>query len=194
VNAPDAERYRQVAALHAQCIGDGFLSSLGTPFLAQLYRAIDASPEGLLVVEEADGRIVGFAAGGYGMGPIYRELLRRPVRLFAALLPSLLHPARLWRMLEIVRYGRGGRLPPDLPEAELLSIAVAPGHRGTGCAERLYHALSRQFLARGTRAFRIVVGAGLAPAHRFYLRRGARPVAGLEVHRGAASVVYVQII
>ena len=37
---PPAERYRQVAALHATSIDQGFLSTLGEPFLALMYRAL----------------------------------------------------------------------------------------------------------------------------------------------------------
>ena len=40
--------------------------------------------------------------------------------------------------------------------------------------------------------FKIIVGAPLAPAHRFYRRMGAVPVAEMEVHGGAASTVYLQ--
>jgi ribosomal protein S18 acetylase RimI-like enzyme len=76
--------------------------------------------------------------------------------------------------------------------AELLSIAVDPPFRGRGHAERLYTELSAYFAERGLAEFKIVVGAALAPAHRFYRRMGAVPVAEIEVHKGAASTVYVQ--
>lgn len=50
----------------------------------------------------------------------------------------------------------------------------------------------RLFADRNRAAFKIVVGAELARAHRFYRRMGAEPMAEIAVHRGAASTVYVQ--
>ncbi|WP_449284252.1 GNAT family N-acetyltransferase [Luteimonas qiangzhengi] len=53
-----------------------------------------------------------------------------------------------------------------MPDAELLSLAVAPEARGSGVADTLYRNLVEDFQARGVDAFRIIVGEGLAPAHR----------------------------
>ena len=187
-----AERYRQVAALHAGNIDQGFLATLGIPFLSMMYRAIDEAPGSVLLTEEQHGRVVGFVSGGDGMGAIYRRMLRHPLRLVLALLPSLVRPSRLKRILEILRYGGGPSTAHDLPRAELLSIAVDAGARGSGVAERLYRRLEENFAGRGLSAFRITVGDSLAPAHRYYRRMGAKPVGRVEVHAGEGSVVYVQ--
>ena len=186
------ELYRQVAGLHARNLDQGFLATLGPEFLAQLYRAIDEGSDSVLICERDGDRVLGFVAGSRGMGPIYRRMLRRPFSLGLALLPSLLNPGRVRRILEVLRYGRGGHAPAALPRAELLSIAVDPDARGRGIADRLYGALAAHFRAAGEAAFCITVGAPLAPAHRFYRRMGAEPVAEVEVHRGQASTVYVQ--
>lgn len=186
-----SDRYCQVAALHRDNIDRGFLGTLGLPFLALLYRAIDEADDSVLILEEQDEGVVGFVSGTFGMGPILRRMLRRPIALALAMLPSLVRPARLKRILDIIRYGGGGTLA-GLPEAELLSIAVAPAARGTGVSETLYRRLEDHFRCRGTRAFRITVGESLAPAHRFYQRMGARPVNRIDVHEGEPSVVYVQ--
>ncbi len=119
------ERYRQVAALHAASIDQGFLATLGVPFLALMYEAIDLAEDSVLLTEEQDGRILGFVAGGLGMGPIYRSMLRSPLRLTWALLPSLLRPRRVMRILDILHYGRRQGDGARWPKAELLSIAVA---------------------------------------------------------------------
>ena len=189
-----AERYRQVAALHADNIDQGFLATLGIPFLSLMYRAIDEAPGSVLLTEEQHGRVVGFVSGGDGMGAIYRRMLRHPLRLVLALLPSLVRPSRLKRILEILRYGGGTSTTHDLPRAELLSIAVAPHARGSGVAERLYRRLEENFAGRGLSAFRITVGDSLAPAHRYYRRMGAVPAGRVEVHAGEGSVVYVQAL
>lgn len=187
------QRYREVARLHAACINQGFLSTLGLPFLELLYQAMDEADASVLIVEESGERVVGFVAGGMGMGAIYRQMLRHPFRLLSALLPSICRPTRVMRMLDILRYGRdaaGERM--QLPEAELFSIAVAADARGKGVADRLYRALSAHFSERGVDAFKVTVGETLAPAHRFYKRMGAEFSRRVEVHAGEGSVVYVQ--
>lgn len=185
-------RYHQVAALHAGNINQGFLATLGIPFLSLMYRAIDEADDSVLLTEEQEGHVVGFVSGGMGMGQIYRRMLRRPFVLAWTLWPSLLRPARLKRIVDILRYGKQPGGDVLLPEAELLSIAVSPEVRGRGVAEQLYRRLEEGFRERGVPAFRITVGDALQPAHRFYLRMGAKPAARIEVHAGEGSVVYVQ--
>jgi ribosomal protein S18 acetylase RimI-like enzyme len=182
--------YRQVAQLHAGNIDQGFLSTLGVPFLTLLYEAIDGDASSVLLIEEKDGRVAGFVAGAIGMRPIYRQLLRRWPRLIPALMPALLSPRKLWRMVEILMLGSKPPVLKDLPHAELLSIAVSPEMRGKGCAQALYLRLTRHFEETGTESFRIVVGEALHPAHRFYTRMGARVVGEVEIHRGRKSLVY----
>lgn len=191
-----ASVYRQVASLHAQGIDQGFLPTLGEPFLALLYEAIDQGASSVLLTHQEDGRVVGFVSGSHGLGPVYRSLLRRPARLAAALWPVLLSPAKLWRVIEILRHSARSATPGavDLPSAELISIVVAPAWRGREVAERLYRALEAHFAGEGTGRFKIVVGETLGPAHRFYRRMGAVPAAEAVVHGGARSVVYVHTV
>lgn len=178
--------------LHVENIARGFLSTLGPAFLELLYQAIDEATEAVLITEEQDGRVVGFVAGGLGMAAIYRQLLRHPLRLVKSLLPSLIRPERIRRMLEVAMYGSRASSESPLPRAELLSIAVDPIARRTGVAARLYSRLQREFAARGIDAFRITVGDSLGPAHKYYQRMGAVPVGRIEVHAGESSSVYVQ--
>ncbi|MBK5965864.1 hypothetical protein CCR95_17720 [Thiocystis minor] len=193
---PDQDRRsicRAVADLHARTIEQGFLSTLGPGFLSLLYQAINENPESALIVAYEDGAVCGFIAGTLNLKQVYRGLLRRWPALFVALAPSLLIPTRLWRIIEILRYSRGaGADSVSLPEAELLSLAVLPSYRGRGHAESLYAGLVRFFADRQQAAFKIVVGAELAQAHRFYRRMGAEPRAEIALHQGASSTVYVQ--
>lgn len=185
--------FQQVAELHAAGIDRGFLATLGVPLLRVLYQAVHESPEGILVVEERDGRVVGFVAGSNGMGPILRGMLRHPVALAGALFPVVGRPRNLAGILEVLRAGRAeqGRDGPALPRAELLSLAVDPRYRRLGIAGSLYRQLQARFLERGIHAFRIVVGDPLLEARCFYEGLGARPAARVEVHRGAGSTIYI---
>lgn len=182
--------YRQVAAIHAAEINEGFLALLGPGFLELMYQAIDESPGSVLFVEMADDRVVGFVAGTRDMGPIYRRMMRNWVRLGFALLPSLVRPHRVWRILEILRYG-GGDGAAELPPHELLSIAVDRRWRGKGVAPALYQRLAAHFREAGADGFRIAVGDVLDTPHHFYRKMGAVPAAKIEVHRGQTSTIYV---
>lgn len=188
----DARTLRQVAELHAGSIDQGFLSSLGIPFLTVLYRAIDRSPCSVLLVERDSTGVIGFVSGGSGMGPIYRQMLRSFPALFLALAPIFLQPRKISGILDILRHGakRDGR--GDLPEWELFSIAVNQSARGSGAAGHLYQSLCAHARAQGVPAFRIVVGDSLGRAQRFYIRLGAKPVGTVRLHGDATSTVFVQ--
>lgn len=182
--------YREVAAIHSQTINQGFLPTLGVNFLTLLYESIDADPNSALFFERFDEKVVGFVAGGRGMGSIYRQMLRRWPRLIWALLPALLSPRKIKRIGEIIWFSRKQKPLPGCPRAELFSIAVLESARGIGVAQRLYQALAQRFTEDGETSFCIVVGNGLAPAHRFYQRMGAVPMAQISVHDGQGSILY----
>jgi ribosomal protein S18 acetylase RimI-like enzyme len=188
--AAKANLYREVARIHAAGINQGFLHTLGESFLALLYEAIDSDPSSALFIEQEDGKVVGFVTGGRGMGTIYRQMFKRWPRLLLTLLPTLLNVAKLKRVLEVVWYSRQQKPVPGCPDAELLSIAVLESARGRGTAQRLYQELVARFLEEGEVGFCIVVGQSLAPAHRFYQRLGAVPMAQVAVHHGQISTLY----
>jgi len=188
----DKQALRQVAELHATCIDQGFLSSLGPRFLTVLYRAIDRSPSAVLIIERDSTGVIGFVSGGSGMGPIYRQMLRDWPALIVALAPVILRPRKILGILEILRRGGGRQGAGDLPAWELFSIAVAAPARGSGSADRLYRALCASFRDRGVTEFRIVVGESLERARRFYARVGAVPVDSVRLHGAARSTVFVQ--
>ncbi|GHD05595.1 GNAT family N-acetyltransferase [Tianweitania populi] len=184
--------HRQVAALHVQCLDQGFLSSLGPAILTQLYRAIDESDDSVLLVEKDGDKVIGFVCGSSGMRPVYRQMLRHPVGLAGAGVPLLFKPRKVLGILEILRHGRKKSAGSALPDHELLSIALLPEARGSGRAAALYARLADHFRSRQIGAFRIVVGDALAPAHRFYQKMGATVAAKVEIHAGKGSTIYVQ--
>jgi ribosomal protein S18 acetylase RimI-like enzyme len=190
----DKEVYRRVAQIHANNIDQGFLSTLGTPFLTLLYEAIDANESSVLLVARHKGQVVGFVSGAEGMGAIYRHLLRRFFKLAWALLPAMASPRKLWKIGEILLMSKKTQVRPDFPHAELLSIAIDPAQRGQGHAQNLYQELVEHFKGRRVSLFRIVVGEALPEAQRFYTKMGAQPLGQIEVHQGRVSLVYVHQI
>jgi ribosomal protein S18 acetylase RimI-like enzyme len=181
------------ATLHASEISEGFLPSLGRPFLGRLYRRVVRSPQSFLLVAQNDERVVGFVAGTEDVRVLYRSFLLHD-GVFATI-SALPRVVRSWRrVLETLRYPtgagaeqRGGER--ELPSAELLAIAVAPAARGRGAGRQLVDALTTEFQRRGIRAVRVVVGADNNAAIGLYERYGFTKVARIEVHRGTPSQV-----
>jgi ribosomal protein S18 acetylase RimI-like enzyme len=186
----DAER---AATLHASEITEGFLPSLGRPFLVRLYRRVVRSPRSFLLVAQDDGAVVGFVAGTESVRDLYRSFLLHDGAV--ATLAALPRVARSWRRVaETLRYPAGAEADPRgdgsaLPQAELLAIAVAPAARGHGIGRRLVEALTTEFERRGVRAIRVVVGADNDTAIDLYERSGFTKAARIEVHRGTPSQV-----
>jgi len=188
----DRSDYAELARIHSSCIDLGFLSSLGHGFLSLLYEVIDADDNSHLILEKKEGSVIGFIAGGRGMKSIYRKLLIRLPRLFIALLPAILNPRKLWKIIEVLCFAKKQKPVSSTPEAELFSIAVIASARGSGLAQKLYNALGERFFRDGESAFCMVVGENLSQAHRFYNKMGAVPFAQVSVHKGQSSTLYRQ--
>ena len=184
--------YHKVARLHCEHINQGFLATLGPPFLALLYEAIDEGEDSALIVKEVDGNVVGFVSGAASLRPIYKRLLFRPFSLFIALISCFLSLSKLLKIIEILRISKNNPVLKGLPRHELLTIVVDPQYQGQGHAEYLFSSLCSYFKAVNVANFKIVVGGDLARAHAFYLKMGCAVAGEIEVHKGKDSLVYVR--
>jgi ribosomal protein S18 acetylase RimI-like enzyme len=193
---PEAwHRQAMAAEIHATCIQGGFLPTLGRRFLTVVYRCIDEHPDCVLLTESIDGRVIGFIAGTTGKSSLRQVLRLHPFQACAAIAPSLLSVKRLKGMTRIARFaGQREGADPNWPAAELLSIAVDPAYRGKGVAERLFRRLEHAFGGLGVDSFRIIVGANLAPALRFYEKMGCIESGRLTIHGSALSIVLTRRI
>lgn len=175
----------RAAALHASEIAEGFLATLGPRFLARLYRRVVRCPGSFLLVAEVDGEMAGFAAGTEDTSRLYRSFLWRDGPVAAALAAPAL--VREWRkVVETLRYPAAGA---DLPAAELLSLAVAPAHRGQGVGRGLTTAVLAELQRREVEDARVVVASTNVAALRVYRAAGFRRTADVQVHAGARSEV-----
>ena len=186
--AADAPR---LAELHATRMTEGFLSALGPRFLRILYRRVVASPDAFAYVAEEsfDGTatVVGFAAGALDVSDLYRQfVLRDGVIAGVAAAPRLV---RSWRqVIETLRYPAS---TDDLPDAEILSVAVDPRAAGRGVGTRLVGAATGELTQRGVTAAKVVTGADNVAALRLYERCGFERRARVAVHEGTPSEVLV---
>lgn len=179
----------EIARLHAESIRTGFLASLGPSFLTQLYRGLIADLGAIvLVTRDEEGKVAGFIAGTSDTRRSYRRILRRrAVSLGFAALPALVsRPGRLIKAMETLRYPAEGLA--ELPDAELLAMAVAEGHRSQGIGAKLVSDLRSRL---GAPTMRVVVGADNDGARRFYRNEGFIPFKEVEIHAGNRAEVLV---
>jgi len=185
----DADRrdLARVAALHADRIAEGFLPRLGRPFLERLYRRVLLRPDAFVIVAADDDRTVGFVAVAADLGALYRSFVVRDgavAGLRAA--PRIL--ASLKRVLETLRYPASER---DLPDAEILAVAVEASAAGRGVGRALVDAATARMEALGVRAVKVVTAADNVPALGLYRSCGFTTRARVEVHGGTPSEVLV---
>jgi len=182
-----------MARLHADGMPEAFLPTLGPRFLSRLYRALAADPDAVALVAEGVDGVVGFAAGVPSVGGFYRRFARGqgPAAALAAA-PRLVRPTVARRLLETVRYPAAGNGNGPLPDAELLSIAVAPGWRAGGTGRALADGVLDGLARRGVDDIKVVVGAANQGANRFYAKVGFRDAGQLTVHQGTPSNVWIR--
>jgi len=177
-----------LAALHASRITEGFLPTLGDDFLRRLYRRVVSSPDAFARVAVADdGHLAGFAACALDVRSLYRRFLVHDG--VAAALVAAPRLARSWRRaLETLRYPS---TTAELPAAEVLAVAVAPGHEGRGLGRALVDALQAELTARHIDAAKVVTAADNPAALAMYGACGFDVAERLQVHDGVESVVLV---
>lgn len=188
---PDKE-LNEVARLHERWISAGFLSSLGIGFLTRLYASIAGDPQGILIAaKDSNGKIVGFVSGTISLRSIYHRLVRRHFAFLAFLsLKCIFSPKILKRILENRKYSAQDVAGGKGASAELLSIVVDESVRGTGIAKGLFKELKDAFRQKKVECFKILVGAQLVSAQKFYVKAGAVKVEEVELHRGERSFMY----
>jgi glycosyltransferase involved in cell wall biosynthesis/ribosomal protein S18 acetylase RimI-like enzyme len=182
-----------MARLHTAGMPDAFLPTLGHRFLTRLYRALVADAQAVALVAESVDGVVGFAAGVASVGGFYRRFARHH-GLAAALAaaPHLVRPSVARRLLETVRYPAQVGATSPLPDAELLSIAVAAERRIAGTGRALADGVLQGLAERGADDIKVVVGAANGGANRFYARVGFRHAGQLTVHQGTPSNVWIR--
>ena len=172
------------AALHAGQIAEGFLSFLGAPFLARLYRRIVLHDGSFLLVVDDGNATIGFLAGTTDVRALYRSFLRHdgPAAAFGSSVRLLCS----WRrVLETLRHGGGG----SGGGAELLSVAVDPTAQGRGAGRILVDGFLAEVGRLGHQSATVVVAEANTVATALYAGAGFRVVERFELHAGTVSLL-----
>jgi glycosyltransferase involved in cell wall biosynthesis/ribosomal protein S18 acetylase RimI-like enzyme len=178
-----------LARIHREALPGGFLSSLGDRFLRRLYFALAADQDAVAFVAEDGNGVAGFATGVGSVRGFYRRFyIRHGIPAMLAVVPHLLRRGTVHRLRETRRYPDTSK---DLPDSELLSIAVDGRFRSQGVGRQLAARIIEGLAERGAGEIKVVVGAENEGANRFYVRMGFEHRANIFVHDGTASNVLV---
>lgn len=165
-----------VARLHEQEIDFGFISTLGRRFLTSLYATMLESGQSVIFVAEAEGRVIGFCAVTPDVGKMYKAMLHKKWWKFCLLLlPRAFSLKVIKHCYETLRYPNH-KDTLDLPEAELLSMAVDKAWAGRGIGKLVTRQAIGGIAELGVSCLRVAVLESTVAANRFY------PKIGFEFH------------
>jgi ribosomal protein S18 acetylase RimI-like enzyme len=182
----------RVAQLHINGIPTGFISSLGERFVTALYESISQSPYGFGLVEDVDGKIVGFIAFTTNLKGLYKSILKKDLFRFGFLLCGKLLSLRTVKKIFETLFYPNRIEAHKLPNAELLSVVVDESQRGRGIAAKLIQEGLAECRSRGIQKVKVLVADFNDSANRLYQKTGFEKITQIENH-GIISNVYVVV-
>ena len=193
----DTSHSQRIALIHLQELNKGFLSSLGLPFLTSLYNII--IKKGILLVSIDGNQIEGFVS----FSPNTRKLmlsfiLSCPYNFFRLSLKFFLNLGIIRKAMETFtapfRSSYKNLAHTGLPSAELLSIAVNSSVQKSGIGFQLLNALEKEIRDMCIKEYKVIAGAGLESANKFYLKNGFVQKMYIKIHGNEWSNVYTKIL
>ncbi|MCX6227050.1 MAG: GNAT family N-acetyltransferase [Bacteroidia bacterium] len=171
-----SEHFSDVAKMHACGITEGFLTTLGTRFLAVLYRGISkANDSGVLVAIEQK-KVLGFISYAMDIKTCYRQVLIAEWPAMAkALVGNAFNPSVYRKVIETLMYPfkrRESSSDSLASGAELLSMAVDQNARGKGIGKLLVAALDEEMSLMNIDGYQVVTHAVDERSNAFYLACG----------------------
>lgn len=166
-----------LACLHQQAFPGFFLTRLGGLFLQKYYAAVVEFDEGILLVAEADGTLLGFVGGFLDPKRFYRTLARRKRDLAPSVCLALawqptLAIAVASRVFNLLR-GRRQVRDRSRSDCELASLAVHPSAASCGIGSKLVHRFVEEARGRGAGSVYLTTDALRNDSvNRFYRRLG----------------------
>ena len=173
IRASDA---KILASIHHRAFPDFFLSSLGEPFLTQLYRGFAGDSSAITIVaRDEHGAPWGAAVGTSEPAGFYRRLIiqRWPGLIAASARAAIINPAVGPRLFRAISY-RGE--PPSTGRWALFSsMCLEPSLQGSGVGRQLATSwLERARMMGVTRAFLTTDAEGNDAINRFHQAQGWR--------------------
>lgn len=179
-----------VANIHFEEINQGFLNTLGKKFLRLFYEFMTVSPNAFLIVARNEDEVVGFISGCTNLKEFYKEFFNNyKIRSFFILFKKIFNFSIIKKIWETIKYSK--KDDPELPQAELLSMAVKREFQGRGVAQDLLNLLVAEMEKRGIKSFKVITGENLVSANKFYQKSGFKFHSKIFVHKNSPSNTYI---
>jgi ribosomal protein S18 acetylase RimI-like enzyme len=181
----------RVARLHIQGISTGFISSLGVNFVTALYEAIaeDKNSFGFVAVE--NDKVLGFVAFSAALSRLYKYVAFKKGFKFIFVLAKKMLSLRVIKKVSDNIFYPSKMKKMNFPNAELLSIVIAPEGRGRGLAKQLVDAGFEECQRRGIDNVKVLVAADNEAANKLYKKCGFELAVQINSH-GVLSNIYVK--
>ena len=187
------EEAKKIARLHLNNINQSFLASLGERFLSEFYYTLSRSPYGFCLFLQREERIVGFVAGAYSIKKFHRDfLIKKGVKCSLLLFTKLLSKNFLRGLMEKLHYPEKVRGGGDLPQAELIAIAVDKDFQGKGLGSELMKFFLEELKKRGIEEVKVMVGESNLKGRNFYKLHGFEEKEEVIFRGGVRSQVMVR--
>lgn len=139
-----------IVRIHQASFEGFFLTTLGKSFLKQYYKSVLKSADGVLIIVQVEGTIIGFCAGtllsaGYNMRLIKCDLFGffcQGIKLLFT------HPLKLLHLFMNMTK-KNAEMGDKGEYAEILSIGVDPNFQGGGVGKRMLTVLEKEVIVRG---------------------------------------------
>jgi GNAT superfamily N-acetyltransferase len=187
------DEYMRLAEIHKDAINEGFLSTLDSRLLADLYKTLARSVYGSLLVSlDKKNTIIAFIAISYSTPSFYKEFfLKKAIILTPYLLRKLFSLSFVIKLLETLFYPFRKSKNPELDiDSEILNFCVDKKYRGTGIGKILFEYAKVEFGNEKIKQIKIVTGESQKSAQTFYEKNGANLIGDVEIHKNSKSFVY----
>jgi len=181
----------QVAGLHIQGISKGFISSLGQLFVASLYEAIAEDKNSFGFVEVEGDKVLGFVVFSRNLSGLYKSILFKKGFKFGLIIAKQIFSFRVLKKIFDNIFYPSKMKTLNLPDAELLSIAVSQQGQGKGIAKKLIKFGFRECAKRNIGQIKVLVAANNEPANNLYQKCGFELKTQIDNHN-ILSNIYVK--
>lgn len=187
----------QLAILHHLTLNQGFLPKLGISFLRSLYNFLIAKE--LVLVYKENENVLGFVSCAFSSkGIMKRFLVSSPAGTLKVVVALIKKPALLKQLWETFRApslsSSTKNQEVDVPETELLSIAVSNDTQKGGIGSGLLQTLEAELKKKGISRYKVIAGEKLIGANKFYLKNGFVLTTQITIHGNDVSNVYTKTI
>lgn len=190
IEKPQAQDIFAIANLHKKEIPTGFISSLNIRIIVLLYQTILAH-ETLFVAKE-NGRVIGFVSLAYDTKKLYKRFIATHFfRVAPFFIGKIFSYNFLKKIFETLTAPRKTHAPTETTATpELLSIVIDSSEQAKGLGYLLLKRLEEQLKRKNITTYKVVAGANLVAANKFYTKHQFKLVKTTEIHQGDVSNIY----